>query len=286
LVVYQLKGNNNKEHIKLRKYYRNFYKDFTEYLYRQKKCYDNYVGQTIKQLRTFFVWLNQDMAIQTGMYYRSMYVFREEIPIITLSMEQLHFLIHDKKFEKNLPEPHRRSKDIFVMGCIVGLRFGDLISIKKSNILLQDGATYLKMRSKKSSTDTIVKLPQAALAIIQKHRTKNINIFNSISLNQFNNNIKAIALMAGWTQPVQRLRSRRGITSVEQKNNNQTRFCDNISSHTMRRTSITSMLTSGMPEHVVRKISGHTNDSKAFFRYVNLAQSLMDTEIDKLHKNL
>ena len=65
LVVYQIKGNNNKEHIKLRKYYRNLYKNFTEYLYRQKKCYDNYVGQTIKQLRTFFVWLNQDMAIQT-----------------------------------------------------------------------------------------------------------------------------------------------------------------------------------------------------------------------------
>ena len=53
----------------------------------------------------------------------------------------------------------------------------------------------------------------------------------------------------------------------------------------MRRSCITIMLTSGMPEYVVRKISGHTSDSKSFFRYVNLAQSLMDREIEKMHKH-
>ena len=53
----------------------------------------------------------------------------------------------------------------------------------------------------------------------------------------------------------------------------------------MRRTCITTMLTSGMPEYIVRKVSGHTSDSKAFFRYVTLAQSLMDKEIDKMHNH-
>ena len=42
------------------------------------------------------------------------------------------------------------------------------------------------------------------------------------------------------------------------------------------------MLVSGMPEHIVRKISGHTNNSKSFFRYVSLAQKITDTEIEKV----
>jgi len=51
----------------------------------------------------------------------------------------------------------------------------------------------------------------------------------------------------------------------------------------MRRTAITTMLILGMPEHVVRKISGHAADGKAFYRYVNFVQSYLDTEIDKVH---
>ena len=46
----------------------------------------------------------------------------------------------------------------------------------------------------------------------------------------------------------------------------------------MRRTAITTMLCLGMPEHVVRKISGHSPMSKEFFRYVSLAQSYHDKE--------
>lgn len=286
LVLYQVKGNDKKEHNRLKKHYDHFYKQFTGYLYLQQKCHDNYVGQTIKQLRSFFVWCYHDQAIHTGTYYRSMYVCKEEVPIITLSLQQLHFLIHDKNFESSLSPALQKTKDIFVLGCIVGLRFCDMISIRKSNIFCMDNTWYLKMRSQKTSTDTLVKLPPAALAIIQNYQHNKAILFTSISLNQFNKNIKALALKAGWTQPVEKQRSRMGITTPVKDAIAGGRFCDYLSSHTMRRTSITTMLGSGMPEHVVRKISGHTSDSKAFFRYVNLAQSLMDTEIDKLHRHL
>ena len=63
------------------------------------------------------------------------------------------------------------------------------------------------------------------------------------------------------------------------------KFSDCISSHMMRRTCITIMLTSGMPELVVKKISGHSNNSRSFFRYVNFAQDIIDKEIDKMHRN-
>ena len=50
----------------------------------------------------------------------------------------------------------------------------------------------------------------------------------------------------------------------------------------MRRTAITTMLMLGMAEHVVKKISGHAANTKAFYRYVNLVQSYLDHEVDKV----
>ena len=50
----------------------------------------------------------------------------------------------------------------------------------------------------------------------------------------------------------------------------------------MRRTGITTMLNLGMPEHLVRKISGHAANSREFFRYVELSQSFIDDETDKI----
>ena len=89
--------------------------------------------------------------------------------------------------------------------------------------------------------------------------------------------------LAGWNEPILKNRSKRG---GGEKISKQIPFHESMSSHMMRRTSITSMLTAGMPEYIVRSISGHTNSSKSFYRYVNLAQNILDIEINKLHKRL
>jgi len=282
LVIYEVKGNNKREHTTLKSYWKKFYKQFTNFLHTDKGCFDNYTGQTIKQIRTFFNWLNNELGIFTGPFHKSFYVQKEDVPIITLSVQQLQFLIYNTAFEQNLSAALQRSKDFFIFGCTVGLRFSDLSKLKKQNIEARDGNTYLKVRSQKTATDTMVKLPSHAIAILDKYKKLKTGLLPAISLFRFNANLKKLAELAGWTEPVPKFRTVRGI-GIQQKSSAPTRFCDCVSSHTMRRTSITTMLTSGMPEHVVRKISGHTNDSKAFFRYVNLAQSLMDVEIDKMH---
>lgn len=42
----------------------------------------------------------------------------------------------------------------------------------------------------------------------------------------------------------------------------------------------------GMKEHVVRKLSGHADSSKSFYRYVNLVQSYLDNEMDDVFGRL
>jgi hypothetical protein len=46
------------------------------------------------------------------------------------------------------------------------------------------------------------------------------------------------------------------------------------------------MLNLGMPEHIVRKISGHAPNSREFYRYVQMSQSLIDQESDKVFKKI
>lgn len=98
-----------------------------------------------------------------------------------------------------------------------------------------------------------------------------------------------MAETAGWTAQVAKTRGRRGISiSLDKtsKIDKGFRFCDLITSHTMRRTAITTMLSLGMTEFMVRKISGHAANSKEFFRYVALAQSYIDKETEALFRRL
>jgi len=77
-------------------------------------------------------------------------------------------------------------------------------------------------------------------------------------------------------------RARRGVIKNLIANGKVYRLCDMVTTHTMRRTAIATLLSLGMPESMVRKISGHSANSKEFYRYVNYAQQFMDIESDRV----
>ncbi len=264
-------------------YWKKFYKRFTDYMYGERGYFDNYVGQNIKNIRTFFNYLNKELALGVGDFHKLFYVRKEEIAIFPLMPEELNYLINDKSFEEGLSSRMQEVKDFFVFGCTVALRFSDLVALKKSNIRTVNGQYYLVVRSVKTSTDTLVKLPPYAVDILNKYarlRKRLLPTFNKVNLNKF---VKSLLEQAGFTQPVSLTRGRRG-KSTELKKSNQTaaRLCDVATTHTMRRTAITTMLSLGVPEHVVRKISGHAPGSKEFYRYVFWAQTYQDQEVDKM----
>ena len=108
-----------------------------------------------------------------------------------------------------------------------------------------------------------------------------------LSLTNFNKNLQQISEKAGWTERIGKYRSKNSRSlEIKTHTRNIYRFCDLVSSHTMRRTGITMLLMLGMPEFPVRKISGHSAHSKEFFRYVHVAQSYITDEIDKVRQKL
>ena len=286
-----IKGENKRLFQSERNYWRKFYERFTHFLYHKKNCFDNYVGTVIKTIRIFFNWLNRDKGINTGDFYKSFYVCREEVPIVTLMPQQLQFLINDTAFHDALPLPLQKTKAIFIFGCTVALRVSDLFAIKFSDIEMVGPATYLPVKTIKTGAMVRIKLPAYAVEILEHFRRQARNrktIFPPIPRTRFNNQIKALAEAAGWQQETGKQRTKRGVPSeiAFASGQHKYRFCDLVSSHTMRRTAITTMLMMGMKEHVVKQISGHANDSKSFYRYVNLVQSYLDNEMDVMFEKL
>ena len=64
------------------------------------------------------------------------------------------------------------------------------------------------------------------------------------------------------------------------------RFCDGVSTRTMRRTSITTMLSVGVSRQIVRRVSVHAPHSKEFFRSVLWAQTYQDQETENMFEIL
>lgn len=272
-----------------KKYWARFYTEFTDYLYKDCDCYDNYVGSNIKRLRAFFNYLNEEKEMSVGNFHKKFYSHSEEIEIITLIPEQLNFLIYNKEFEAALPDHLKKTKDMFVFGCTVALRVSDIFKLSKNNIESINGKHYLKVRSQKTNTLTRIILPDYAMDIINRCNKNQKTIFQKISNARFNLNIKSLIELTNWTDEQIKTRQKRGQTVIiykNQKTKEPYRFCDLITSHTMRRTAITTMLCLHMPENLVRKISGHAAGSKEFFRYVELSQKYMDSETEKVYDQI
>jgi integrase len=284
-----LKSNGKRELDSAQKYWKKFYLEFTDFLYKEKDYFDNYVGLIIKSLRTFFAYLRTEKNLNIGNFYRNFYVPKEEIPIIALSPEQLKYLIYSVELEETLPLRLHLIKDVFVFGCTVCLRVSDLLALKKQNLECINGDYYLNVRSQKTSTFTSIKLPDYAVAILKKHQNDSQNLFPQISREKFRMSIKEMSRHLNYGETIIKTRSKRGVAQILFKDKIKKQHYtlgDLISTHTMRRTGITTLLRMGMPDYIVRKISGHSANSREFFRYVQLAQSFLDQHTDAVFEKL
>ena len=234
--------------------------------------------------------MKNDKDFDTGDFQRLFYVLKEEIEIFVLSPNQLKFVIHYKEFEHSLIPSYKRINDIFVFGCTTALRYSDIFLLTNKNFEKMDDEWYLKLKSQKTKTFSLIKLSAYALTILQRYSTKNnrATLLWNTSLFNFNKSLKLIGELAGFTTPIEVLREKYGKKHhlTKKKVAAKNRFCDKISSHMMRRTAITTLLILGMPEHLVRKISGHSQASSSFNRYIHYPQAYMDKEIEKVHSNL
>lgn len=276
------------ETIEAQRYNQQLYYQFSEFLYK-KGFYDNFVGHIIKVLKVFYNYLINEKHLNLGSFHKKFYVFKEEIPIVVLSPEQLNYLAFNQNFHCSLDEKMRIIKDIFVFGCTVALRVGDLLNLKQFNLIKSGNEYYLKVYSQKTSMPSLIKLPPYALEILKKYECRQSTLLPFVSMAHFNKMLKILARHITNDEPMIKTRARRGEHVVIYKDESKKihyKMADHITTHTMRRTAITTMLRLGMEEAAVRRISGHSPHSKEFYKYVAFSQAYMDRETDKIFEKL
>jgi len=152
----------------VRIYWERTHKKLLNFLYQQKKVHDNYAGCIMKVIKTFLRYLVVYRSLPIGDYYKLFRVPKDSFNPVIISPEQLKFLITDSAFEESLSPVLRRTKDMFVFGCTVGLRYQDLISLKKTNLQLDGTAFSLMLNTRKTGTDVSIPLPSYAVAVLNR----------------------------------------------------------------------------------------------------------------------
>ena len=271
-----------------KKYWMKFYYQFSNFLYKNKGYYDNYVAGNFKNIKAFFNYLLIEKALPVGQYHKLFRTPQQQFSPVVISPEQLNFLITNNDFIETLSPTLKRIRDIFIVGCTVGLRVSDLMKLKKTNIIKTDKETLLIIHAQKTGTEVKIPLPFYVLEIFEKYRKLNSKyILPRLANSNINIQVKLLAEKANWTHSLPKYMSVRGrIVELVNFKRKSYRFCDHITSHTMRRTAITTLLILGVPELVVRKISGHSIGSKEFYKYIAIANDYGNNKITEAYQKL
>jgi integrase len=278
---------------------KDFYAQFCNYLYDDLDHYDNTVGKYIRNIKTFLNW-SEKCTEHNKKYFK---VPSEEKDIVVILPEQLNFLIDTHITEESVKayyiankipiqkesfhltvEMLQRTKDILVLGCTTTLRVGDLLKLRKHYNLLVGGSNYkIKVTTEKTSTPILIDLPDYACAILDKYMDKEGEyLIPKISEQRFNENLKKLGRLLGLDKimvPVTKHKRFKSVTVL-------IAFSELLTSHIMRRTGITTLLIAGMNEYAVKKISGHTKDSRSFTKYVAFSLAYINNAFQGAWKNI
>src|SRR5450756_1938305 len=215
----------------------------------------NSVGTTIKQLRIFL----RDRIrrkIIPSIDLTDFKILDEETDAIYLSTQEIRAL-YDVDLSKQRHLLLGRFRDLFVLGCITGLRFSDYSIIKPEDI--RNGMLHKKQS--KSDHWVIIPLRQEARDIL-------INRFKGLvpktTNEELNRHIKTIGELTGINTL---------IKASYKKGNQDFEIVKPkyawITSHTCRRSFCTNEFLAGTPVELIMKISGHKS-VKDFYKYIRI----------------
>lgn len=232
------------------------------------KVSNNTIGTYLNVLKTFtnfalkkkYTNINpfEGVDIDAGKYGKPIYISIEE---------------RDSLFDANIEDKSLAViRDIFVLQCLIGCRYGDLMRLRKSNII--DGCIqYINEKGKNSKVIVIrVPLGEKAKAIIHRYNFSDGRLLPYKCLTEYDFELKNVFRSVGI---------KRNVTVTDELTglDKQIPICDIASSHMARRCFIGGLYKKGVKNATIASMSGHVKDSKAFGRYYDIDQEDQETAI-------
>ena len=152
-----------------------------------------------------------------------------------------------------------RVRDIFLLGCYTGMRYSDFKRIKASNV----SDNLITIREVKDKSKTLqIPITDRVREILEKYNME----LPVISEQKFRDYLKEVFKIAGFTKL-----STRSKKIGKRVYEEEVPMYELISTHTARRSFITIMLNSGVPDKAIMKITGHKsiNNFQVYYRPSN-----------------
>ena len=241
-----------------------FFKSFNKYLYSPPL--NNSINYVKKIWQTINVFLNEatENGLNKNLAYKSK-AFKisgtEPPQSIYLNESELQLIFkHDFSKDKRL----ERVRDLFLVGCFTGLRFGDFTRIKDENIQVIDNTEVIRIDTQKTKHPVYIPIHYIVKTIINKYKLENQLLPRPISNQKMNKYLKEIAEIVGISGKVIQHTTNGGIESTIVK----TKW-ELVATHTARRSFATNAYKSGIPAFKIMLITGHKTES-AFFKYIKI----------------
>jgi integrase len=253
----------SKQKITLESITLDFHSKFTSFLISVRNLSPNTIGGLIKVLKTFLGKM-VEKGINTNLAFQNKSFNKPSAPVdlIALTQDEL-----DQLFNADLSSHGRLAKvrDLFVFGCVTGLRFSDMENLKAENFRT-DSIDFITLKTRDRLSVPLV--PQAR-AILAKYEGRLPEVMSNQKMNDY---LKELCQLVGIDEPVQKVRyigSTRVSTSAPKY--------EMVSTHTARRTFITLALERGSRPEIVMRLTGH-KDIRTMMRYVRLTDKLTHQE--------
>lgn len=237
----------------------------------------NSVNTRIKMTKAFFNWAVSNEYIDKSpfhSYEMKPDVYGDPIPLYKEEVEMM--------YNADVPKHLELVRDMFCLQCYLGCRVGDFVELKKSNID-DDILIYVANKTINSNPTTVyVPLLDNAKAIIDKYNSdaeddRLLPFMNVDGQDGYNVRIKALASHLNMNRNVVTINP---ITLESEVS----KLSDVISTHTARRTFINSNYKETQDPSLIAKMTGHSENSKAFSRYRKIDVDILKEQMKRAFK--
>ncbi len=234
-----------------------FFNKYVSYLRNELKLKTNSIAKDISIIKLFMrEAVDRDLTDNNQFRKRKFRFAEEKTDAVYLTEREIMKLYeHDFSFNKKL----ENTRDLFVFGCFVGLRYSDYSTVTTENIITIEEEKFIKMVTKKTQEEVYIPFHPLISEIINKYQDTPNKLPRTYSGQKFNEYIKEVCRIAKLTEKGR-------LSSIPEKE-----LCDCISSHTARRSFATNYYLQGFPTIDLMKITGHKTE-KAFLTYIKVTK--------------
>jgi integrase len=237
-----------------------FRNDLLKYFTEVDKLNSNSAGRYIRFLKT--VCLDAHLnGYEVNKQLKQIKGFTEKASKIFLTFDELE-KIEKKTFDRSALN---NAKDWLIIGCYIGQRVSDLLTLTKENIKFRNGLELIELTQVKTGKRVSIPLHPKVKELLKKN---NGNFPTKLSAQKFNKHLKDLCRIAGITQPTEGAKldkeTGRKLPGVYPKH-------ELITSHVCRR-SFASNFYGDIPTALLISITSHSSE-KQFLEYIGKTQN-------------